>query len=147
MVDFPHPETPITITTAGLGGEASLVGRSHGASIRSLRRSGAIHKPMQTPNRANRRCGKHPISRLGAGDDVPLFSSCHDERDIAAAVERRIGQRDARLGLCANDGDRPPPRLFQRRLTGEQRGRVPVISDPKQRDVEQRPVGTNVSAP
>jgi hypothetical protein len=26
MVDFPHPETPMTITIAGLGGEASFVG-------------------------------------------------------------------------------------------------------------------------
>jgi hypothetical protein len=27
MVDFPHPETPMTITTAGRGGKASFVGR------------------------------------------------------------------------------------------------------------------------
>jgi hypothetical protein len=27
MVDFPHPETPMTITPAGAGGEAPFVGR------------------------------------------------------------------------------------------------------------------------
>jgi hypothetical protein len=27
MVDFPHPETPMTTTAAGAGGEAPFVGR------------------------------------------------------------------------------------------------------------------------
>jgi len=27
MVDFPHPETPMTTTTAGAGGKAPFVGR------------------------------------------------------------------------------------------------------------------------
>ena len=106
-----------------------------GAAARSINQ-------CRRPTGRTSRCGKRPVSRLGASDDVPLFSSCHDECDIAAAVERRIGQRDARLGLPADDRDRPPPRLLQRRLTGEQRGGVSVVSDPKQRDVEQRPVGS-----
>jgi hypothetical protein len=35
MVDFPHPETPMKITTAGLGAEADLVGPAR-ADIKSL---------------------------------------------------------------------------------------------------------------
>ncbi len=35
MVDFPHPETPMTITAAGLGVEADLVGTAC-ADIKSL---------------------------------------------------------------------------------------------------------------
>jgi hypothetical protein len=75
---------------------------------------------METPDRPNHGRGNYPVSRLGAGDDLPLFSPRHYERDIAAAVERRVGQRDAGLGLRANDGDHPPSRFLQRRLTREQ---------------------------
>ena len=97
---------------------------------------------METPDRANRACGKCPVPGLGAGNDASLFLSRHHECDIAAAVERRIGQRDARFGFRANDSDHPPSRFLQRRLTGKQRGGVSVLSDPKERDVEERPVGS-----
>ena len=72
------------------------------------------------PTGRTTRCGKCPVSGLGAGDNLPLFLSRNQECDIAAAVERRISQRDARLGFRANDSDRPSSRFPQRRLTGEQ---------------------------
>ena len=40
------------------------------------------------------------------------------------------------------DGHRPAPRFLQRRLPGEQRGRMSVVSDAEQRDVKERPVGS-----
>jgi hypothetical protein len=57
---------------------------------------------------------------LGARDNLPFFSSRHHERDIAAAVKRRVGQRNARLGFRTDNSDHPPSRLLQRRLTGKQ---------------------------
>jgi hypothetical protein len=75
---------------------------------------------METPDWANHGCGNRPVSGLGTSDDLALLLSRNHERDIAAAIEHRIGQRDARLGFCANDSDRPSSRLLQRRLTGEQ---------------------------
>ena len=105
------------------GSGRGSVFRRRGLHGHQLARSGAAARSVnqwRRPTGRIRRRGNRPVSRLGAGDDLPLFLSRHHERDIAAAVERRVGQRDAGLGFRANDGDHPPSRLLQRRLTGEQ---------------------------
>jgi hypothetical protein len=79
-----------------------------------------IREPVKTPDRMNQGRGHRPISGPGARDGVPFFLPGHYERDIAAAIERRIGQRDTWLRFCADDSDRPPLALPQRRLTREQ---------------------------
>src|SRR6476469_6552120 len=99
MVDFPHPETPMTISTAGTGDETRFAGWLS-LDITSLLRRGcrAIRKPVQTSNRADQARRNRAIASLCARDDLSFSTSCHHEGDIAAAIESRIGQRDARFG-------------------------------------------------
>ena len=75
---------------------------------------------MEPSDRANNTCGDRPVSRLSADDNTPLFTSRHQEGNVAAALERWVGQRDACLGFCANDSDYPASPLLQCWLTGKQ---------------------------
>jgi hypothetical protein len=68
-------------------------------------------------NQAGRNCA---ISGLRARDNVPFSSTGHDECDIAAAIESRIGERDAGLGHCAGDRYDPALRFLQRSLADKQ---------------------------
>ena len=58
---------------------------------------------------------------------------------MPAALERRIGQRDARFGFGANDGGDPPVALREHRSAREQRGCMPIRPQPQKIHVEERP--------
>ena len=84
------------------------------------------------------------IPCAGTRNDLPLpFARCQ-ERDIAAAVEYQIRQRDARLGPCAGNGKGPTPVLFERRLAWKQGSGVSVLSDAEQRHVEDWTIGVEL---
>src|SRR6476660_5433808 len=116
---------------------------AHGASCAtsSSGRSGAVSKPVKAADRANSGCRYGADSRLRLCENALLFRAGHQEREIAAAVEHRIGQCDPRLRHCADDSKSPPLILFEGGITWEQRGGVPIFSDSKQRHVENRSTG------
>src|SRR5262245_49672586 len=65
----------------------------------------------------------------------------HEEGDFAAAFERWVGQRYARLGLDADDGTDPAGALVEDTGAREQRGDVSFGAKAEEGNVEQRPVG------
>src|ERR1700726_3492727 len=97
---FPPPAPPSTSTPASLC-------------------RGTIRKPVETSDRAYQGCRYGAIAGPGARHHIAFSCSGRKECQIATAVERRIGQRNAWLGVRAEHRDRPPPLLLQRRLSGK----------------------------
>ena len=73
MVDFPHPETPMTITTAGAGRVWIVLFRLPWASIASSWCRGAIDEPVEMPDGANCSRGDRAVAGSGARDNCPAF--------------------------------------------------------------------------
>src|SRR3546814_6974557 len=72
-------------------------------------------------------------------EDRRLLLAGDQEGEPAAALDRRVGHGDACFGSATGDGGDPELALVQHRLTRQQRGGVPVVAEPEQHDIEQRP--------
>ena len=78
---------------------------------------------------------------------MSLFCARHDKQDYPARFKRRIGERDARLGLYPNDRCHPGVALVERLGSRKQRSGVTVLAEAKQCHVEQRPLWIERLAP
>ena len=107
----------------------------------SARRCRAVDKPSHTTDRIDPGSRQRAVARLNSRQNLSLARAGHVEREIAAAIERRISERDAGRLLRAGHGNNPAPFLLQRRIAGEQRGGMAVLADAQQCHIEQRPAG------
>ena len=63
-------------------------------------------------------------------EDCALLFPYDQKGRVPAALECRIGQRDARFGLSADDGGDPPVALHEHGRAWEQRGCMPIRPQP-----------------
>src|SRR6185312_3812504 len=68
----------------------------------------------------------------------------HQKGDVPAALENGVGQGDANLRASMRDSRDPPPALIEELVPRQQRGGVPVIAEPQQGYIEERPRGIEI---
>src|SRR5262249_22994699 len=76
--------------------------------------------------------GERLVVGKNARENFPPARARYDEEDFPARFQRRIGERDARFGLCANDRCDPGIALAERLGVWEQRGGVTVLPKAEQ---------------
>ena len=100
---------------------------------------GCVGKHPQRAGRMKTRCRQAVVATAKPLEDRPLLFSRDQEGRMPAALERRIGQRDTRFGLGADDGGNPLVAFREHRVAWEQRGCMAIRPQPKKIHVEERP--------
>src|SRR5215470_9613020 len=105
----------------------------------ALSRGRHIDKPDELPDRIDAGGWRLTGTRTDGAKNRRLLLAGHQKCDLLAALDRRIGQRDADLRPPARHSGDPVLPLSQHRIVRQQRGRVAIGAEAKQSDVEQRP--------